>query len=171
MALSPVRLNHAVLFRVRPGTLGSLLLRDPRNGGDHPEPRANAAFLRLAGSGNRHDLGLFGVGSAGGPRRRGTIGLYHLAWQADTIDDVAAARQSLLEHGTYTGESDHGPPRAAWLTPSCATASTWTCCRSLSPTTASSEDRRASGLRPGRPRTTWRTSPPRCSTIPSAMPG
>ena len=35
------------------------------------EPRANAAFLRLPRSGNHHDLGLFGVGTAGEPKRRG----------------------------------------------------------------------------------------------------
>ena len=60
------------------------------------EPRANAAFLRLPRSGNHHDLGLFGVGTAGGPKRRGAIGLYHLAWQVDTVDELAAARQGLL---------------------------------------------------------------------------
>ena len=67
------------------------------------EPRANAAFLRLARSGNHHDLGLFGVGTAAGPKRRGAIGLYHLAWQVDTIDELVAARESLLGAGAYTG--------------------------------------------------------------------
>ena len=35
------------------------------------EPRANAAFLRLARSDNHHDLGLFGIGTGTGPKRRG----------------------------------------------------------------------------------------------------
>ena len=56
------------------------------------EPRANAAFLRLPRSGNHHDLGLFGVGPAAAPKRRGGIGLYHLAWQVDTIDELEQAR-------------------------------------------------------------------------------
>ena len=77
------------------------------------EPRANAAFLRLPRSGNHHDLGLFGVGTAGGPRRR-AIGLYHLAWQLDTIDELAAARQTLIDAGAYTGESSHGATKSIY---------------------------------------------------------
>ena len=96
MPVSPVRLNHAVLFV-------SDLERSVHFYTDvfamqviAREPRANAAFLRLPRSGNHHDLGLFGVGTAGGPKRHGAIGLYHLAWQLDTIDELAAARQTLL---------------------------------------------------------------------------
>ncbi|MDQ4093676.1 MAG: VOC family protein [Actinomycetota bacterium] len=59
-------------------------------------------------SGNHHDFGLFGVGTADGPKRRGTIGLYHLAWQVNTIDELAEARRALLANGAYTGESSHG---------------------------------------------------------------
>jgi catechol-2,3-dioxygenase len=78
------------------------------------EPRANAAFLRLPRSGNHHDLGLFGVGTADGPRRRGAIGLYHLAWQLDTIDELTAARRTLIEAGAYTGESSHGATKSLY---------------------------------------------------------
>ena len=114
MSFSPVRLNHAVLFvadldrSVRFYTelfAMSVVVR---------EPRANAAFLRLPRSGNHHDLGLFGVGTAGGPKRRGAIGLYHLAWQVDTIDELAAARASLLDAGAYTGESSHGATKSIY---------------------------------------------------------
>ena len=114
MSFSPVRLNHAVLFvadlerSVRFYTElfdMSVVVR---------EPRANAAFLRLARSGNHHDLGLFGVGTAGGPKRRGAIGLYHLAWQVGTIDELATARQALLDAGAYTGESSHGATKSIY---------------------------------------------------------
>jgi hypothetical protein len=54
---------------------------------------------RTGAGGNHHDLGLFGVGSAGGPKSRGAIGLYHLAWQLDSIDELVAARQTLLDAG------------------------------------------------------------------------
>jgi len=96
MPVSPVRLNHAVLFvadlahSVRFYTEVFAMEVVAR------EPRASAAFLRLARSGNHHDLGLFGVGTAGGPKRRGAIGLYHLAWQLDTIDELAAAANPLF---------------------------------------------------------------------------
>jgi catechol-2,3-dioxygenase len=108
MTFSPVRLNHAVLFvadlersvRFYTELFGMEVITR--------EPRANAAFLRLPRSGNHHDLGLFGVGAAGGPKRRGAIGLYHLAWQLDTVDELVDARRSLAEAGAFTGESSHG---------------------------------------------------------------
>ena len=114
MTVSPVRLNHAVLFvadlersvRFYTDTFGMDVIAS--------EPRANAAFLRLPRSGNHHDLGLFGVGNTGGPKRRGAIGLYHLAWQLDTIDELAAARQTLLEANAYTGESSHGATKSIY---------------------------------------------------------
>ncbi|HEY3483759.1 MAG TPA: VOC family protein, partial [Ilumatobacteraceae bacterium] len=113
MTISPVRLNHAVLF-VADLARSEHFYRDVF-GMDvvAREPRANAAFLRLPRSGNHHDLGLFGIGSAGGPKRRG-IGLYHLAWQVDTIDELAAAREQLLAAGAYTGESDHGATKSLY---------------------------------------------------------
>jgi catechol-2,3-dioxygenase len=108
MSISPVRLNHAVLFVAD-------LARSERFYtevfGMHVvvrEPRANAAFLRLPGSVHDHDLGLMGVGRSAPPKRRGGIGLYHLAWQVDTIDDLQRARTLLAEAGAYTGESSHG---------------------------------------------------------------
>ncbi len=114
MSFSPVRLNHAVLFvsnlerSVRFYTElfdMSVAVR---------ESRANAAFLRLPRSGNHHDLGLFGVGAAGGAKRRGAIGLYHLAWQVDTIDELATAKASLLDADAYTGESSHGATKSIY---------------------------------------------------------
>ena len=71
MTASPVRLNHAVLFvadldrsaRFYTDVFGMELVTR--------EDRFNAVFLRLPRSGNHHDLGLFGIASASGPRRRG----------------------------------------------------------------------------------------------------
>ena len=114
MPVSPVRLNHAVLFvadleraeRFYTQVFGMVVAAR--------EPRANAAFLRLPRSGNHHDLGLFGVGSGSGPKRPGAIGLYHLAWQLDTIDELAEARQTLIDAGAYTGESSHGATKSVY---------------------------------------------------------
>ena len=114
MAFSPVRLNHAVLYvadleravRFYGDTFGMEVMAR--------EPRANAAFLRLPRSGNHHDLGLFGVGAAGGPKQRGAIGLYHLAWQVDTIDELVAARQAIVDAGAHTGESSHGATKSIY---------------------------------------------------------
>ena len=114
MSFSPVRLNHAVLFvadlersvRFYTEVFGMQVVAR--------EPRADAAFLRLPRSGNHHDLGLFGVGTHAPPKRRGQIGLYHLAWQLDTIDELAAARQALVDAGALTGESSHGATKSIY---------------------------------------------------------
>jgi catechol-2,3-dioxygenase len=113
-AVDPVRLNHAVLFvadleraeRFYTDVLGMVVAAR--------EPRANAAFLRLPRSGNHHDLGLFGVGPAAPPKRRGGIGLYHLAWQVDTIDELAEARVVLANAGALGGESSHGATKSLY---------------------------------------------------------
>jgi catechol-2,3-dioxygenase len=113
VTISPVRLNHAVLFvadldrslRFYTDVFGMEVIAR--------EPRANAAFLRLPRSGNHHDLGLFGIGTGAGPKRRG-IGLYHLAWQVDTIDELAAARDALRSAEAFTGESSHGATKSLY---------------------------------------------------------
>ncbi len=107
MTVSPVRLNHAVLFVADLERSVDFYSRAFGMVVMAREPRAGAAFLRLPRSGNHHDLGLFGVGQQP-PRPRGSIGLYHLAWQLDTIDELAAARRVLLEAGALSGESSHG---------------------------------------------------------------
>src|SRR5919199_2523900 len=104
MTFSPVRLNHAVLFVADLGRAESFYTQVFGMEVAAREPRANAAFLRLPRSGNHHDLGLFGVGASAPPKQRGGIGLYHLAWQVDTIDDLARARETLTERGAYTGQ-------------------------------------------------------------------
>jgi catechol-2,3-dioxygenase len=114
VSINPVRLNHAVLFvadlaraeRFYTEVFGMVVVAR--------EPRANAAFLRLPRSGNHHDLGLFGVGADAPPKRRGGIGLYHLAWQLDTIDELEQARHALVDAGAYTGESSHGATKSLY---------------------------------------------------------
>ena len=114
MSFSPVRLNHAVLFvadlerseRFYREVFGMEVIAR--------ELRANAAFLRLPRSVNHHDLGLFGIGSGAAPRQRGTVGLYHLAWQVGSIHDLVTARDDLTRVGGYTGESDHGATKSIY---------------------------------------------------------
>jgi catechol-2,3-dioxygenase len=113
MTANAVRLNHAVLFvadlersiAFYGKAFGMTVMAR--------EPRANAVFLRLPRSGNHHDLGLFGVGPQA-PRRRGGLGLYHLAWQVDTVDDLKEARETLVALGALTGESSHGATKSVY---------------------------------------------------------
>jgi catechol-2,3-dioxygenase len=114
MTVSPVRLNHAVLFvadleraeRFYTEVFGLQVAAR--------EPRANAAFLRSPRSGNHHDLGLFGVGPDAAPRIPRGIGLYHLAWQVDTIEELATARSTLIDAGAHSGESSHGATKSVY---------------------------------------------------------
>ena len=113
MTVNAVRLNHAVLFVT--DLERSITFYSEAFGMTvvAREPRANAAFLRLLRSGNHHDLGLFGVG-AQPPRPRGALGLYHLAWQVDTIEELEQARQTLVGLDAYTGESSHGATKSVY---------------------------------------------------------
>lgn len=113
MTVNAVRLNHAVLFVA--DLERSLAFYEQAFGMTivAREQRANAAFLRLPRSGNHHDLGLFGVGEQARPRR-GSIGLYHLAWQVDTIDELEEARRTLAELGALAGESSHGATKSLY---------------------------------------------------------
>ncbi|CAN5390536.1 VOC family protein [soil metagenome] len=113
MSASPVRLNHAVLFvadvdravHFYTETFGMTVISR--------EPAINGAFLRLPHSGNHHDLGLFGIhGAIAQPRQ--SVGLYHLAWQLDTIDELVEFRRTLLDTGAYTGESSHGATKSVY---------------------------------------------------------
>lgn len=109
-----VRLNHAVLFVTDVERAVSFYTEVMGFAVIAREPRMDAAFLRASNSDNHHDLGLFALG-AGAPRRqRGQAGLYHLAWQVPTIEDLAAARQKLIEVGALTGESSHGATKSLY---------------------------------------------------------
>jgi catechol-2,3-dioxygenase len=68
-----------------------------------------AAFFRAPGSTNDHDLGVFQIGAGAGPSQAGrsTVGLYHLAWEVDTLDELARLRRLLAERGALVGASDH----------------------------------------------------------------
>lgn len=72
------------------------------------------AFLRAAGSGNHHDLGLAAVGADAPRPPRGSTGLYHLAWQVPRIEDLATAQQVLAAEGAIVGTSDHGATKSVY---------------------------------------------------------
>ncbi|ANW63885.1 glyoxalase [Mycolicibacterium murale] len=113
MSVAPVRLNHAVLFvadlgrsvEFYTGVLGMQIVSR--------ETQMGAAFLRLPRSGNHHDLGVFETPGATTPPR-GSVGLYHLAWQLDTVDELIEFRRTLRDSGAYTGESSHGATKSVY---------------------------------------------------------
>ena len=113
MTVNAVRLNHAVLFVTDLERSIAFYQQAFDMEVVAREQRADAAFLRLPRSGNHHDLGLFGVGPQQA-RPRGSLGLYHLAWQVDTIEELEEARQTLIGLDAYTGESSHGATKSVY---------------------------------------------------------
>src|SRR5215213_7433104 len=107
------RLNHAVLFvrdLERSVAFYTEVLRFRRIDMT-PEGFAGAAFLQAPGSTNDHDLGLFEIGSDAG---RTTVGLYHLAWEIDTLAEMQQLANSLAESGALAGSSDHGTTKSLY---------------------------------------------------------
>ena len=67
----------------------------------------NAAFLRISGSGDDHNLGLFQQPGLR-PPDEGAARMYHAAWEVAELPDLARARRRLIEARSLVGQSDHG---------------------------------------------------------------
>ncbi len=81
-----------------------------------PDGFEGAAFLQAEGSANDHDLGLFQIGPEArpSPAGRSTVGLYHLAWEVDTLAELARIQEALAEAGALTGTSDHSTSKSLY---------------------------------------------------------
>ena len=102
------RLNHAVLY-----------VRDVQVTRDFYEQvlgfetiiwmPGQGIFFRAPASTNDHDLAAFQIGSGAGPSGAGrsTVGLYHLAWEVATLNELERIGGLLQEHGALVGASDH----------------------------------------------------------------
>jgi catechol-2,3-dioxygenase len=111
------RLNHAVLY-VRDVERSVAFYRDvlgfaPIEG---MAGLRGAAFLRAPGSTNDHDLGLFEIGAQAGASGAGrsTVGLYHLAWEVDTLHDLEDLAAKLAAAGALVGSSDHSTTKSLY---------------------------------------------------------
>ena len=112
------RLNHAVLYvsdlERSVGFYSAVM--GFRRVDMTPDGFTGAAFLQASGSTNDHDLGLFEVGPGARPSGagRGTVGLYHLAWEVDTLAELEATAARLAEAGALVGSSDHGTTKSLY---------------------------------------------------------
>jgi len=113
------RLNHAVLYVRDVGrsvafysdVLGFKVLDVL------PDGFTGAAFLQAPGSTNDHDLGLFEIGAAAAASpagRGGAVGLYHLAWEVDTLAELERLAGKLSDAGALVGSSDHGTTKSLY---------------------------------------------------------
>jgi catechol-2,3-dioxygenase len=109
--MSIKRLNHAVLY-VQDAKASAAFYTDVLGFQVAASMGDQAFFLRADGSDNDHDLGLFTVGSR--PAAPHSVGLYHLAWQVHTLEELAALRVKLLAAGSLVGESDHGVSKSLY---------------------------------------------------------
>jgi len=108
------RLNHAVLF-VRDVDRAAEFYRSVFGFEEMERPAGmRAAFMRSPTGGNHHDLGLFEVGADAPRPPRGSVGLYHLAWEVPTIEDLVAAARELSAAGAMGGASDHGVSKSLY---------------------------------------------------------
>jgi catechol-2,3-dioxygenase len=109
------RLNHAVLY-VRDVARSVAFYRDVLGFDVVMEMGTQAAFLRADGSSNDHDLGLFELGEQAGASGAGrtTVGLYHLAWEVETLRDLEALAAKLAEAGALAGASDHSTTKSLY---------------------------------------------------------
>jgi catechol-2,3-dioxygenase len=105
-AIPVARLNHAVLY-VRDLDRSVDFYRRAFGFQEIGREGGMMAFLRAAGSSNHHDLGLMAIGADAGPPSRRNAGLYHLAWEVPTIEDLEVAARVLSEAGALGGASDH----------------------------------------------------------------
>jgi len=108
------RLNHAVLY-VRDVSVSAAFYAQTL--GFRPVMEMpGAAFLQAGGSTNDHDLGLFQLGPEAGASTAGatTVGLYHLAWEVDTLDELQSVRERLDATGALVGATDHGTTKALY---------------------------------------------------------
>ena len=111
------RLNHAVLY-VRDAQRSAGFYREVLGfrriamGDGMP----GAVFMQAPGSTNDHDLGLFSVGegASASPAGRAAVGLYHLAWEVDTLAELERLAGVLAEHGALVGASDHGTTKSLY---------------------------------------------------------
>ena len=112
--MAVTRLNHAVLF-VRDADAAAAFYREAFGFVELARPEGmRAVFMRSPDRRNHHDLGLFEVGAEAPRPSRGSVGLYHLAWEVETIEELAELAHELGRIGALTGASDHGVSKSLY---------------------------------------------------------
>ncbi len=107
----PIRgMNHAVLY-VRDARVHQRFYREVLDFETMiEEPSGQFVFMRGPESPNHHDIAFFTIGSGAGPSAAGrsTVGLYHLAWEVGSLDELIEMEAKLDAVGALAGASDHG---------------------------------------------------------------
>jgi len=109
-------MNHAVLY-VRDARRTAAFYADVL--GFVPvieDPQGRFVFMRGASSPNHHDIAFFtiGAGARASAAGRETVGLYHIAWEVPTLDELAQVHERLVAAGALVGASDHGANKSLY---------------------------------------------------------
>jgi catechol-2,3-dioxygenase len=110
------RMNHAVLYvrdarrqqRFYAHVLGFATVIEDGDGA--------FVFMRGPDSPNHHDIAFFTIGSGAEASDAGrrTVGLYHIAWEVGSLDELAEMRDRLAAAGALVGASDHGANKSLY---------------------------------------------------------
>jgi catechol-2,3-dioxygenase len=113
--MTVVGINHIVLF-VRDADRSAQFYCEAMGFGVVFGMEGRAYFLQAEGSTNDHDLAVMAVGGSAGTSGAGstTVGMYHVAWEVDTLDELRARARRLSEMGALVGSSDHGTTKSLY---------------------------------------------------------
>jgi catechol 2,3-dioxygenase len=73
----------------------------------HPGTNALRAAFLAGDPDHAHDIALFEVGEDAPLQQKGQVGLNHVAWRMETLDDLKEMYQRLCDRGVATRVSDH----------------------------------------------------------------
>jgi catechol-2,3-dioxygenase len=109
-------MNHAVLY-VRDARHTASFYRDVLGFTPVIEHEAGSfVFMRAPESTNHHDIAFFSIGADAEPSQAGvrTVGLYHIAWEVGSLEELSAMRARLDGAGALVGASDHGANKSLY---------------------------------------------------------
>lgn len=109
------RLNHAVLY-VRDAEVTASFYERTLGFRRLPMGLPGAVFMRAPASTNDHDVAFFSIGAAAAASTagRGAVGLYHLGWEVETLEELEQVAQRLSTEAALVGASDHGTTKSIY---------------------------------------------------------
>jgi catechol-2,3-dioxygenase len=112
MTIPVVRIDHAVYWVTDVERSKAFYMRV--FGMEEVAAERGMCLLRASSNEQHHDLGLFQAGANAARMPRGSVGLYHIAWKVNAIEDIAAALYVLKRENALTGASNHGATKSVY---------------------------------------------------------
>ena len=108
-------INHIVLF-VRDAERSAEFYREAMGFHVVFGMEGQAYFMQAEGSTNDHDLAVMSIGADARASGAGStsVGMYHVAWEVDTLMELQSRARKLSEMGALVGASDHGTTKSLY---------------------------------------------------------